>query len=69
MKRDFENFNESAFNEAALIADSLDRLLCLILENQPPEDKELIGQLFGAIKLSELIGTALKKVEDSIYIQ
>lgn len=67
MKRDLENFNESAFNEAALIADSLDNLLTLILENQSPKDKELVSQLFGAIKLSELIGSALKKVEDSIY--
>ncbi len=67
MKRDLEKFDESAFNEAALITNSLDQLLTLILENQSPDDKELISQLFGAIKLSELIGTALKKVEDSIY--
>lgn len=67
MKRNTSNIDEVSLNEAALINESLDQILNLMLDVQDPKNKELISQIFGAIKLSEAIGNALSKVDKSIY--
>lgn len=69
MKRDLSNIDEVSLNEAALINDSLDQILTLMLESQDPKNKETISQLFGAIKLTEAIACALNKVDKSIYTE
>lgn len=66
MKSNYQNFDETAFNEVDLLTQSMGSFLSSILDEIGESDNELSSKVYGLLALNTLIIRECKKISSSI---